>query len=362
MLEPGPAAETAGVRRLIDTALTRQVDREQAAALFHITPWPGGALGRVHAVRAEGWALFGDPAEALSVPQAESLARYAKFDEPTFTVGVRSDPKHGRPVVHTDSGPRAVAPARFGQLLEAVGRRSETAVALWLDGGSPVDPRRATDWTRALAAELGSAVYLEVDGARAAELPEAAIEGFALFAPPGEAWPSVGWALKPPSSLWLRFDPDGGPVPATRLVRLPDQRLRTFLADAAWHGSGAHVVFAPAGELSAVVRRSAKLDEHGGLATAAFARSVRGIPQVSVNGVERDLTPTELAAVLAASSGTRQSTELRLVVFAAERADDAAGQAWVRRVASATQRTVYLASPETRARVREADKRRRRAA
>lgn len=105
----------------------------------------------------------------------------------------------------------------------------------------------------------------------------------------------------------------------------------------------ARTVPAASAPVAPAVQIAKQLDEHEGLATAVFARCVPGLPRVSVNGVERDLAPAELAAVLDAYSKTRTGADLRLVVVDVVRPDDAAWQVWARWAGAASGRTGFFA-------------------
>jgi hypothetical protein len=159
--------------------------------------------------------------------------------------------------------------------------------------------------------------------------------------------------------MCLRYDPHGAAPPATTLTPLSDHGMRAFVRDAVWQGSGSAMLFARLGELPGATAQFEQLDSHDGLATAVFARSVAGVPQVSLNGTERDLTPAEFAAVLAAHVGVRPGAELRLVVLDTLRAADDTWREWVRRAAATTRRTIHFAGPDTSVLIPEGRPRRR---
>jgi hypothetical protein len=361
VLEPGPAEETAAARRLLDTALSRRADRERAAALFHLTPWPGARLGRVHAAFGEGWAVFGPP--AWTVPARRVAAHAAALGESAFVAGLGLDPRRAVPVVHGGMGTAAVSPERFARLLAEAGRPPESTVALWLGDQPRRDLASLTSWTRALAGALAAPVYLDADGAQAAKLPRALVEGATIFARPDAVRPGLDWSLSPPREVWLRFGPggDGGArgIPAPALVPLPDHRLQRFIRDASWQGAGSDVVFATPSETVKLARQIEALDRHDLLSTAVFARSRGGIPQVSLDGSERGMAPAEFAAVLFRHAGATPGAELRLVVLDAIDPDDEAWRRWADRAATATRRTVHYAAPGTSILMAEARHRRR---
>jgi hypothetical protein len=346
--EPEPAARTEAARRLFDSVLSRPSDRAQAAALFHITPWPGAPVRRVHAARGEGWAVFGDPADPRRVAAERDAAAYRPpFDEPAFVVAVGLDPAHGVPMVHGGVGAAPVTPETFATLLAAAGRPPDAAVALEVGGPWP-DPSALLGWLRDLAAGLDAPVSLRTTGRRVADLADETLAGFGVFAPPGAVPPGADWWLTPSSDAWLRYDPGGAAV-AGALTPLPDSRLREFTRLASWQGTDIGVVFAEPSALAGVVRRLERVEAPDGLVTAVFARSRHGVPQVWVRGAERDLTPAEFAAVLARLADAPSAAELRLVVLDVRDPDPRAAAAWARGIAAATGRTVYTAAPGTAA-------------
>jgi hypothetical protein len=345
-----PAEGAAGARRLIDVVRPRLTGQDQEVLRAHVEPRSGvGSWAGVHMVPIESGAIFGDPEVIVSPRYAATAATYVMFDEPTFVAGLGLEPRLGGPVVHGVGVPSVmpVSPERFAALLPVAGWRAGTAVALWFDEESPPDLPGLLAWTRVLAAALDVPVYLDVAGAWLLEVPERPLAGFELFARPDAVNPGVDWWLAPPPDIWLRYDPRGGSAPATWLEPLPDHRLREFTRVASWHGTGAGVVFAGPAELGEVLAGFETLDHHEGLASMVFARSRDGVPQVSVSGVARDLTPAELATVLRRHRGVDAGGELRLVVLDEIRPDADAWHAWVRDVAVNTGLTIHYPGPRT---------------
>jgi hypothetical protein len=484
VFEPGTPADTYGARSLIDTVLVGRADRARAAALYHVTTWPGARSPRVQVRWGEGWAAFGQSERVL--PTDAHRQDTEMFGEGVFTATLDLGIRRAAPVVYDSTGPAIIQPVHLGWLLREVGRRPTSPVALRISLGPKQDSTELATWIRELARSLDVPVYLHIDGARLAELPDTAFEGFAFYAPAEDVRPGFDWALTPPSVLWLGVGervprggvprPDGpaagisradvsrsdgpaggiprpdvpgstrpgagtlrsddsgsdrpamgilradvsgsdgpaggipgsdvsrsdrpgasiarpygpganvagttisgaaifsadrpapadGPAaapvaavddsaaavtnpsaPSARLVALPDRRLRTFVRDASWHGVGGCVVFAVPAELGRYVRQAEAIEQDGRLLTAVFAYSRAGLPQVTVDGQDRDLAPAELAAVLFRHAGAAPGVELRLVVLDPIAPDDAAWRNWAALTAAATGRIVHYAAPRT---------------
>ena len=344
--EPGSPADTLAARSLIDTALTGRADRERAAALYHVTPWPGARGGRVRVRRGAGWASFGQPGH---VRPARRQRDAELFGRGTFLADLDLGSRRPAPVVYDDVGPAAVRPVHFAALLREAGRPDGAPVALRIGLGGWRDWSETTAWLRELARFSEAGSFLGVEGARAVELPDAALDGVTVYALADEARPGLDWAVTPPPEVWLGI----GAPPAARLAALPDRRLRGFVRDASWHGVGSSVLFAAPAELGRHVRRAEGLEQHSLLITTVFARSRGGVPQVVVDGVERDLEPAELAAVLFRHAGAAPGAELRLVVLDAIAPDDGVGRLWVAAAAAAAGRIVHYPAPRTGVRLDE---------
>ena len=342
--KPGSPADTFAARSLIDTALTGRADRERAAALYHVTPWPDARGGRVRVRRGAGWASFGQPGH---VPQAQWQQDAELFGRGTFLADLDLGSRRPAPVIYDDVGPAAVRPVHFAALLREAGRPAAAPVALRIALGGWRDWSETTAWLRELARFSDAGSFLGVEGARAAELPDAALDGVTVYALADEALPGLDWAVTPPREVWLGI----GAPPTVGLAALPDRRLREFVRDASWHGVGSCVLFAAPAELGRHVRQAEGLEQHSLLITAVFARSRGGVPQVVMDGVERDLGPAELAAVLFRHAGAAPGAELRLVVLDAIAPDDGLGRLWVAAAAAAAGRIVHYPAPRTAVRL-----------
>ena len=339
---PEPAAATLTARSLMDLALTGRADRERAAALYHITAWPEARSARVRVSWGEGWASFSQPSRALP----PEVHRYDAelFGPATFTAELDLDAGRAVPVVHAPAGSAAIPPKHFALLLREVGRRPESPVALLIDPGPRRDLSELADWIRELTESLGAPVLLGMDGARLADLPDAALDGFALYAWAEEVPPGFDWEQAAPSEVWLVHP--ALPAPPS-LIALPDPRSRTFAREASWQAVGSCVLFAAPAELGRHVRQAEALEQTGGLITAVFARSRGGVPQATVRGHERDLEPAELATVLFRYAGAAPGVELRLVVLDAIEPDDEAWCRWAALAAAHAGRIAHYAAPRT---------------
>lgn len=185
---PGSPADTLAARSLIDTALSSRADREQAAALYHITPSATIESDRIHVRMADLQAYFGHASPPLAQHHAE------QFGEDAFITGLDLDPRHGVPIVYEGDGSASFAqPSYFAELLLAAGWLPTAPVLLWVEPAALPDPAALTEWIRELARAVDAPVYLGLDGARLVTLSDAALKDFTLHAEADEVSQGFCW-------------------------------------------------------------------------------------------------------------------------------------------------------------------------
>lgn len=249
--ELDPASATSRVVELLGTVFRREADIEQQLSVAALTAWPGAHAvlsGRLTAVRrlaelAPGRARRSEGMVAFA-PAAAPRGLYENHGE-QGTDG-QFEPRPFRAVADVAPGGAVtvfdgleVRPSQFAALLRATAWRPGSGLLLTFvrraGGGrdllppAPGDWPGLLEWTRRLAAELGTHVYARV--AHNTNLLQVPAEELARFQAFGPAWATGqvhDWRSQAPSSAFVvRHAPPGAATspaagsPGPALVALP---------------------------------------------------------------------------------------------------------------------------------------------